>query len=308
MTGGDQGLRSAQVIRTGPSSAGRWSIWFGRDAIPTTWPVSTSPRRSRSATGWQAPAAGRASGRRRRRRLLRWTSWSACAGRCASSARSATSSQKRRPGSRAGDRPSAVRVFGFMSAHQARFPVTAMARVLGVSTAGDSCLAQAATVGACQGRCCPAATGSHGSCDLAGDLRDAPRPCRASGRRREARPQADRQADARGRLGGHQPPRGPGDDAPRPRGATGSRPDRPGLLGRCAEPAVGGRHHLHPDLGWVSVPGASPSGSDRWRLDGSILDAWSRKVVGWSMANHLRTELVLDALDAAVARAAGRVT
>lgn len=31
-----------------------------------------------------------------------------------------------------------------------------------------------------------------------------------------------------------------------------------------------------------------------------VLDAWSRKVVGWAMANHLRTELVLDALEMAV--------
>ena len=31
-----------------------------------------------------------------------------------------------------------------------------------------------------------------------------------------------------------------------------------------------------------------------------VLDAWSRKVVGWSMANHLRTELVLDAMEMAV--------
>jgi putative transposase len=31
-----------------------------------------------------------------------------------------------------------------------------------------------------------------------------------------------------------------------------------------------------------------------------IIDAWSRRVVGWSMANHLRTELVLDALEMAV--------
>ncbi len=31
-----------------------------------------------------------------------------------------------------------------------------------------------------------------------------------------------------------------------------------------------------------------------------VLDAWSRKVVGWSMANHLRTELVLNALEMAV--------
>jgi putative transposase len=31
-----------------------------------------------------------------------------------------------------------------------------------------------------------------------------------------------------------------------------------------------------------------------------VLDAWSRKIVGWSMANHLRAELVLDALEMAV--------
>lgn len=31
-----------------------------------------------------------------------------------------------------------------------------------------------------------------------------------------------------------------------------------------------------------------------------VLDAWSRKIVGWAMANHLRTELVLDALDMAL--------
>ena len=31
-----------------------------------------------------------------------------------------------------------------------------------------------------------------------------------------------------------------------------------------------------------------------------VLDAWSRKIVGWSMANHLRTELVLDALEMAI--------
>ncbi len=31
-----------------------------------------------------------------------------------------------------------------------------------------------------------------------------------------------------------------------------------------------------------------------------VVDAWSRRVVGWSMANHLRTELVNDALEMAV--------
>ena len=31
-----------------------------------------------------------------------------------------------------------------------------------------------------------------------------------------------------------------------------------------------------------------------------VLDAWSRRIVGWAMANDLRTQLVLDALDMAV--------
>jgi putative transposase len=31
-----------------------------------------------------------------------------------------------------------------------------------------------------------------------------------------------------------------------------------------------------------------------------VLDAWSRRIVGWAMATHLRTELVLDALDMAL--------
>jgi transposase InsO family protein len=31
-----------------------------------------------------------------------------------------------------------------------------------------------------------------------------------------------------------------------------------------------------------------------------VVDVWSRRVVGWAMANHLRTELVLDALNMAL--------
>jgi putative transposase len=33
-----------------------------------------------------------------------------------------------------------------------------------------------------------------------------------------------------------------------------------------------------------------------------VLDAWSRRIVGWAMATHLKTELVLDALNMAVAQ------
>jgi len=31
-----------------------------------------------------------------------------------------------------------------------------------------------------------------------------------------------------------------------------------------------------------------------------VMDAWSRRVVGWAMATHLPTELVLDALEMAI--------
>jgi putative transposase len=33
-----------------------------------------------------------------------------------------------------------------------------------------------------------------------------------------------------------------------------------------------------------------------------VVDAWSRRVVGWAMATHLRTELVLEALQMAIQR------
>jgi transposase InsO family protein len=35
-----------------------------------------------------------------------------------------------------------------------------------------------------------------------------------------------------------------------------------------------------------------------WLYLSFVLDTYSRKVVGWSMANHLRAELVLGALNA----------
>jgi putative transposase len=37
-----------------------------------------------------------------------------------------------------------------------------------------------------------------------------------------------------------------------------------------------------------------------WLYLAVVLDAWSRRVVGWAMATHLRTQLVLDALAMAI--------
>jgi putative transposase len=39
-----------------------------------------------------------------------------------------------------------------------------------------------------------------------------------------------------------------------------------------------------------------------WLYLAVVLDAFSRRIVGWSMADHLRTELVLDALDMAISQ------
>jgi putative transposase len=39
-----------------------------------------------------------------------------------------------------------------------------------------------------------------------------------------------------------------------------------------------------------------------WLYLAVVLDVWSRRVVGWAMANHLRTELVLDALGMAISQ------
>ena len=64
--------------------------------------------------------------------------------------------------------------------------------------------------------------------------------------------------------------------------ATSTLPDRT---------AVGRRHHLCPDNGGVSYLAV-------------VLDVWSRKIVGWAMANHLRAELVLDAMEMASATSA----
>ena len=74
---------------------------------------------------------------------------------------------------------------------------------------------------------------------------------------------------------------------------------------RCRAGARPGRARLH------ARPGPTGCGSPTSRTcrpgrasstSRSSLDAFSRRIVGWSMADHLRTELVLDALDMAIGR------
>jgi len=56
-----------------------------------------------------------------------------------------------------------------------------------------------------------------------------------------------------------------------------------------------------PDQLWVADITYVPTWSGFLYL-AIVLDVWSRRIVGWAMASHLRTELVLDALDMALAQ------
>ena len=55
-----------------------------------------------------------------------------------------------------------------------------------------------------------------------------------------------------------------------------------------------------PDRLWVADITYVPTRAGFLHL-AVVVDAWSRRVIGWSMAAHLRTSLVLDALEMALA-------
>jgi len=56
---------------------------------------------------------------------------------------------------------------------------------------------------------------------------------------------------------------------------------------------------------WLGDITYIPTG-EGWLYMSSVLDACSRRLLGWSLAGHLRTELVADALQAAVGQRGGR--
>ena len=68
----------------------------------------------------------------------------------------------------------------------------------------------------------------------------------------------------------------------------------PDLVGRRFTPPA-------PDRLWVAD--ITQQRTDQgWLYLAVVLDCFSRRIVGWSMADHLRTELVLDALDMAISQ------
>ncbi len=55
------------------------------------------------------------------------------------------------------------------------------------------------------------------------------------------------------------------------------------------------------DALWVMDVTEHPTGTGKLYL-AIVLDAWSRRVVGWSIADHIRSELIVDALQMAIWR------
>ena len=177
-----------------------------------------------------------------------------------------------------------------MSAHQAEFPIRTMARVLKVSASGYYAW-----------RSRPASARATADADLtrrirtihAGSRRNlwrAARPCGTRGGGRPCRPQARRATDARGRDCRRQPPQ------KRRRSRRGSDPDhRPAHdLVRRNFVAEG------PNELWVADITFLPTMAGFLYL-AVVLDAWSRRIVGWAFSADLKTRVVLDALDMALA-------
>jgi len=182
-----------------------------------------------------------------------------------------------------------VTVFRFVEREKAAHPVTMLCRVLGVSPSGYWAWrdrprsARAAADEDLTERILAihrASRGTYGAPRVQAELAAAGTAC---GRKRVARLMR-----SAGLAGVHR--RRSVRTTRRDRGATGA----PDLVER--DFAASG-----PDRLWVADITYLPTWSGFLYL-AVVIDAWSRYVVGWSMATHLRTELVTGALEMALSR------
>ncbi len=77
---------------------------------------------------------------------------------------------------------------------------------------------------------------------------------------------------------------------------------RAGCSGSCTSGSEGGPQkptRRKPDRALRSDPYTQHRTAEGWVYLAVVIDAWSRRVVGWSIADHLRAELVVDALEMA---------
>jgi len=175
-----------------------------------------------------------------------------------------------------------------MSANQAIFPIATMARVLGVSEAGyyawrhrlpsahtladTALLKRVRTIHA-------SSRETYGAPRVHAELR--------AGGEKHGRKRVARLMRAAGLVGASR----------RRVGVTTTRRDKearpaPDLVDRKVTATA-------PNQLWVADVTFIPTTAGFLYL-AVVLDAWSRKIVGWSMANHLRAELVVDALEMAL--------
>ncbi len=178
--------------------------------------------------------------------------------------------------------------FQFIAAEAGHHPVALSCRVLGVARAGfyawrdrpPSARARAdAELTAVIHRLHAQSRGTYGAPRIHADLQG---EGRRHGRKRVAR--LMRQADLRGCPRPRRQPRTTIADP-----AASAAPD---LVQRAFDP-------LAPDRLWLADITYIPT-EEGWLYLAAVLDAFSRRVVGWAMADHLRTELVLDALELAL--------
>jgi len=174
-----------------------------------------------------------------------------------------------------------------MSAHQAVFPIATMARVLGVSKAGYY---------AWRNRLPAARVASDA------DLGKRIRTIHASSRGTYGAPRVHAELQAGGQAVGKKRVARLMRDAgiagvSRRRGVVTTQRDREA---RPAPDLVDRNFRAErPDQLWVADITFIPTLAGFLYL-AVVLDAFSRRIVGWSMANHLRTTLVLDAFDMAL--------
>ncbi len=172
-----------------------------------------------------------------------------------------------------------------MSTNQALFPVASMARVLGVSTAGYY---------AWRNR--PPSVHARADADLLKRVRTV-HAMSYGAPRVHAQLRAEGDRHGRKRIARLMPAAGLVGASHRQGGPTTTRRDKearpaPDLVDRKFT-AIGSNKLWVADITDIAT-------SAGFLYLAVVLDAWSRKIVGWSMANHLRTELVLDALEMAV--------
>ncbi len=180
-------------------------------------------------------------------------------------------------------------MFAFIETEKAQYPITLLCRVLGVSRSGyyawqqrpPSARASAdQSLGAQIRAIHTASRGTYGAPRVHAELREGGIRC--------ARKRVARLLRIAGLAGCHR--------------RTGIRTTR------RQEGAIPAPDHVRrdfcavaPDRVWVADITYVPTWAGFLYL-AVVLDVYSRRIVGWAMANHLRAELVRDALDMAILR------